>query len=160
MLKRVTGTVRITTPQGQLIIVSRGETMPVITAGSQIQILSGKVEIAAGGVQLILKANQRIKIAMNPENGGMEFYAGDDSIGAISATVGASVLALNSGSILNVGINANGNLEINFVRGGVRLETAAGGHQLTPNGGNNFVVNSLPPQQKQEEASPVLPKRY
>jgi hypothetical protein len=179
-LKRITGTIRITSSVGKVITVSRGEKMPTIPFGSQIQVLSGKAEVTVGGVQLFLNESQGIYIARNADSGIMKLAASPESVGSIMATMGESVMQLNSGSILNVGMNANGKPEISSITGDVKtLASKMNQNNKDNDKGNNKNndrnnnhdndrfgdhdrdnnINPFPHHEKEDEASPVLPKR-
>jgi hypothetical protein len=77
-----TGTIRVTKPDGVVLVIEPGQALPDILSGSKVEVLNGSIEIepAKGFIQLVLggavatvKAGDRVSASIDEKTGTADF---------------------------------------------------------------------------------------
>ncbi len=167
-IRRITGTIRIVTPDNKVITVTRGDRMPEIPSGSKIMVLSGRAEVLAGGTRAVLGERQSLVVSRDESSGAMRLSAAEGSAGIIRVRAGSSTVLLAGGDAISVTKTGDNKQEITAEQGNITVITPQGKQELKEGGqistdtvtqrperqGGENPVTPEPPQPKPEEASP------
>ena len=125
-----TGTIKITKPDGAVLVVNKDQSLPAIPSGSTIEILEGKADISpvegflkviVSGSAAIVGEGEVITAFLDAKTGKADFAVVTGEIEVIS---GNTTVKLNGGQEAQVSVNkATGVAEIRSVKGQIETVT-------------------------------------
>lgn len=97
-----TGTIKVTRPDGVVLMIEPGQALPDIPTGSRVEVLSGSLEIepSEGFIQLVLgssvatvKAGDSVSAAIDLETGMADFKTASGEVNIVTGNTTATVKA-------------------------------------------------------------------
>ena len=135
-----TGTIRVTKPDGVVLVIEPNQTLPDIPSGSRVEVLSGSLEIepSEGFIQLVLggsvatvKAGDSLSAAIDEKTGMANFKV---NAGQVKVITGNTTTTIGAGQEAQVGIDkATGITTVRSITGEIETITV-GVKAMVPEG--------------------------
>lgn len=126
-----TGTLRITRPDGTVLVVGKDESLGPIPSGSTVEVLSGSIDVAptAGFIQVVVRdsvatveAGNKVTASIEPKTKMADFQV---YIGKVSVITGNTTSTINSGQQAQIVLDRiTGIVNIRSIRGNIETVTA------------------------------------
>jgi hypothetical protein len=144
-----TGTIRITQPDGVVLIAGKDEALPEIPSGSTIEVLSGSINVvpAAGFIQVVIgdsvstvKAGDRVIASVDPKTKMADFNVGT---GEVSIITGNTTITVIAGQEVQIGLDTfTGIVSVKSIRGIIETVTAGVLTSVLQGGFAQIIVDS------------------
>jgi len=125
-----TGTIRVTKPDGVVLVIEPGQALPDIPSGSRVEVLNGSIEIepAEGFIQLVLggsvatvKAGDSLSASIDEKTGIADFKV---KTGQVNVITGNTTTTIGAGQQAQVGLDkVTGTTTVKSISGEIEAVT-------------------------------------
>ena len=128
-----TGTIKITTPTGEVITIGKGEPIPDILGGSTIEVLTGSINVspAIGSIRVVVGGSVAVVEAGNKVSASLQAGRANFATisGSVAVTTGNTVSIVKTAQKVSIGVTkgkgeAKGEVSIKSIAGTIEVKVS------------------------------------